>query len=89
MTGYVVVEEAAYYTNIYISNSSTYSKSNINVRLYCSNAKQYDWLKAYVGQEVTVEMSPTNYNNKNYYTGCVLAVVHADGTKTVNTLNFN
>ncbi|MBQ3000689.1 MAG: hypothetical protein IJD63_02955 [Oscillospiraceae bacterium] len=89
VTGYVVVEEAAYYTNIYISNSSTYSKSNINVRLYCSNAKQYDWLKAYVGQEVTVEMSPTNYNNKNYYTGCVLAVVHADGTKTVNTLNFN
>ncbi len=89
VTGYVVVEETSFYTNIYISDSSTYNKSNINVRLYCSNAKQYNWLKAYAGQEVTVEMSPTNYNNKTYYTGCVLAVIHADGTKTVNSLNFN
>ncbi len=90
--GYVVLEEAAKYTNIYISNVPTFDKSNpdhIYVRLYCSSASQYNWLKAYAGQEVTVEMAPTNYNNKKYYTGCVIAVVLDDGTKVLNTLNFN
>lgn len=89
VTGYVVIEETPYYTNIYISNASTYSKSNVNIRLYCSSASQYSWLKAYAGQEVTLEMAPTNYNDKNYYTACVLAVVLEDGTKVVNSLNFN
>lgn len=90
--GFVVVEETDYYSNIYISNVSTFDQSdpdNVYVRLYCSSANQYDWLRAYEGQEVTVEMAPTNYNGKNYYTGCVLAVVLEDGTKVVNTLNFN
>lgn len=89
VTGYVVIEETPYYTNIYISNASTYSKSNVNIRLYCSSASQYSWLKAYAGQEVTLEMAPTNYNDKNYYTACVLAVILEDGTKVVNSLNFN
>lgn len=47
------------------------------------------WLKAFAGQEVTAEINPCNWNNKkDAYRGCVLAVVHEDGTKTLNTLNF-
>lgn len=82
MKATVVLEETAYYTNIFLSDGTT------KVRLYCSSAKQYNWLKAFAGQEVTVEIAACNWNSKDYYTGCVLAVVHEDGTKTLNTLNF-
>ena len=66
-----------------------HAAGSTQVRLYCSSASQYNWLKAYDGQEVTVEIAACNWNSKNYYVGCVLAVVHADGTKTLNTLNFS
>ena len=79
----VVVEESQYYSNILLSDGTN------KVRLYSSSAKQYNWLKAYAGQEVTVEMAACNWNSKNYYTGCVLAVRNADGTKTLNELNFS
>ena len=83
MKATVVVEESAYYTNIYLSDGTT------NVRLYCSSANQYSFLKAYAGQEVTVEIAACNWNSKDYYTGCVLAVINADGTKDINKLNFS
>lgn len=83
MKATVKVEETAYYTNIGLTDGST------SIRLYCSSASQYNWLKAFAGQEVTVEIAPCNWNSKDYYTGCVLAVVNADGTKTYNQLNFN
>ena len=79
----VVVEESQYYTNILLSDGTS------KLRLYCSSAKQYNWLKAFAGQEVTVEVAACNWNSKNYYTGCVLAVRNADGTKTLNELNFS
>ena len=82
MKATVVLEETTYYTNIFLSDGTT------QVRLYCSNASQYNWLKAFAGQEVTVEIAACNWNSKNYYTGCVLSVINADGTKTLNTLNF-
>ena len=82
-TATVTVEESQYYTNIYLSLDGT------NLRLYCSSASQYNWLKAFAGQEVTVEVAACNWNDKNYYTGCVLSVVNADGTRVYNTLNFN
>ena len=81
-TATVTVEEAKYYTNIYLSLNGT------TLRLYCSSASQYNWLKAFAGQTVTVEVAACNWNDKDYYTGCVLSVVNADGTKTYNTLNF-
>lgn len=59
------------------------------ITLYASGSGQYSWLLAYEGQEITVEVAPCNWNSKTYWRGCVLAVVHEDGTKTVNTLNFN
>jgi hypothetical protein len=37
-----------------------------------------------------MEIAPCNWNNKgDEWRGCVLAVVHEDGTKTLNTLNFD
>ena len=83
MKATVVVEETAYYKNILLSDGTN------TVRLYCSSANQYRWLQAFAGQEVTVEIAACNWNGKNYYTGCVLAVLNADGTKTLNTLNFD
>ena len=83
MKATVVLEETAFYTNILLSDGTT------KVRLYCSGASQYRWLQAYAGQEVTLEIAPCNWNGKNYYTGCVLSVINEDGTKTLNTLNFD
>ena len=82
VTATVRVVEEKYYTNIELVSGNT------AVRLYCSSASQYNWLKAYNGQEVTLELAPCNWNNKTYYTGCALAVHTADG-KVVNALNFN
>lgn len=79
----VEVVETAYYTNLKI----TYN--GVELPLYCSGAAQYSWLKQYAGQEITIEVAPCNWNDKqDNYRGCVLAVVLEDGTKVLNTLNF-
>ena len=83
----VFVNETAYYTNIKLSDGVNES-DKMMVTLYSSSAKQYNWLKEYAGQEVTVEIVPCNWNDKTYYAGCVLAVRNADGSKTLNELNF-
>ena len=82
-TAIVTVEETSYYTNIYLKG-----EDGTTLRLYCSSASQYNWLKAFAGQTVTIEVAACNWNDKSYYTGCVLAVVNADGTRTYNTYNF-
>ena len=79
----VTVEETPYYTNIYLTDAN-----GTQLRLYCSNAKQYNWLKVFDGQEVTVEVAACNWNDKDYYTGCVLSVVTEQG-KIFNELNFS
>ena len=78
----VQVEESAYYTNIYLVDDN-----GTQLRLYCSSAKQYNWLKEFAGKEITIEVAACNWNDKNYYTGCVLAVITEDG-KILNELNF-
>ena len=78
----VMVQETAYYTNIKLKSGDT------EVTLFCSSAGQYSWLKAYAGQEITVELAACNWNDKKFYAGCVLAVVNADGSKVINELNF-
>ena len=78
----VNVIETAYYTTINLSYNGT------EFELYMSSASQYNFLKEYNGQAVTLEIAPCNWNSKNFYKGCVLAVVHEDGSKTVNELNF-
>ena len=87
VTATVEVVETAYYTNINVvwtddaGNKTTFG-------LYCSSAAQYSWLKTFAGQEVTMEIAACNWNDKNYWRGCVLAVLTEDG-KVMNTLNFD
>ena len=79
----VEVVETAYYTNLKITHNG------VELPLYCSGAAQYNWLKQFAGQEITMEIAPCNWNDKkDNYRGCVLAVVLEDGTKILNTLNF-
>ena len=78
----IKVVEAQYYTNIYVTSGST------EILLYCSSASQYNWLKEFKDQEITVEIAPCNWNSKTSYRGCVLAVITEDGEKIVNTYNF-
>jgi len=76
--------ETAYYSTLNITHDG------VTLKLYMSGAGQYSWLKEYTGQEVTMEIAPCNWNNKkDEWRGCVLSVIHEDGTKTVNSLNFN
>ncbi len=72
------------------TNYALYSTtSNTYISLYCSGAGQYDaLLKQFVGQTVTIEIAPCNWNNKNHWKGCVLAVRTEDG-KVYNQLNFD
>ena len=79
----IVFKGDGYSSTVYVSDGEK------EVRLYTSSANQYNWLKDYAGQTVTVEIAPCNWNSKDYYTGCVLAVILADGTKILNTLNWN
>ena len=79
----VEMVETAFYTNYKLVDG------DVSVTLYCANGGQYAWLKEYVGQRITVELAPCNWSSKKTYPACVLAVLHEDGTKTVNTLNFN
>ena len=78
------VVEAQYYTSITIKSTD----GSVSMNLYSSSASQYNFLKQFNGQEVTLELALCNWNGKNYYAGCVVAVRNSDGTKIINTLNF-
>lgn len=83
VTATVELVETPYYTNIKLVDG------DVSVNLYCSSANQYAWLKEYAGQTITLELAPCNWSSKSTYPACVLAVVLEDGTKIVNTLNFD
>ncbi len=59
-----------------------------SISLYHNGVGQYSWLSEYTGT-VTLEIAACNWNNKTYWRGCVIAVRLADGSKVINTLNFN
>ena len=88
-TGYVVKGTA------YTTGSSYSSKVHLKgtdeskaIRLYCSGAGQYSFLNDYYNQELTFEVAVCNWNDKDYYTGCIIAVILEDGTRVVNNLHF-
>ena len=56
--------------------------------LYSGSTAQYSWLEQFIDQEVTIQVATCNWNNKNYWRGCVLAVTTAEGNTYYNTLNF-
>lgn len=80
----VVVVSGERYSNIHLMDENG---TNM-LRLYCSNSSSYSWLAAYDGQVVEVELALCNWNDKSYYTGCVLSAV-LDGVKVINELNFH
>ena len=89
-TVYVLTVRIERTGNNFSTNYALYSTtSNTYISLYCSGAGQYDpLLKQFVGQTVTLEIAPCNWNNKTYWRGCVLAVRTEDG-KVYNQLNFD
>ncbi len=79
----VEFEETDYYTKCGLKSVD----GNTRFNLYCSSANQYSWLKPFAGKEVTIEIAVCNWNNKTYYTGCVISVTY-NGEKVLNNLNF-
>ena len=87
---YVLNVTIKYTKSAYSSNYNLYStESNTYISLYCSGAGQYSFLEQFDGQTVTVEIAACNWNDKNYWRGCILAVITEDGSKVYNTLNFD
>lgn len=57
------------------------------MRLYSSSASQYSFLADFIDKEVTIELALCNWNEKDYYTGCVVSAT--DGIiKVINKSNF-
>ena len=81
-TGTIVIQETNFYSNIKLQ-----TPNGKQITLYSSSANQYNWLKAFAGEEITVEIVPCNWNGKSYWAGCVIAVRTAEG-KVYNELNF-
>ena len=91
-----------YSTQAFVVTGTTYTKgdnysstvhiqgddSNKAMRLYCSSAKQYSFLNDYYNEELKFEIALCNWNDKNYYTGCIISVILPDGTKVLNNSNF-
>lgn len=80
----VKLVESQYFSNIYIVSSET----DQQMILYSSSSNQYNWLKKYAGQTITIELALCNWNKKKQFPGCVLSATGADGIKEVNVLNF-
>ena len=59
------------------------------ITLYSGSTAQYDWMKDYIGQEVTVQVAACDWNNKTYYRGCVLSIILEEGTQIFNDYNFS
>ena len=68
--------------------SVTINDGDASFSLYHSSASQYKFLEQFAGQEITLEVAACNWNSKNYWRGCVIAV-HTEDGKVLNTLNFD
>ena len=76
----ISVTETSYYSTIKLTGD------DVSLTLYSSRANQYNWLKAFANQEVTMELALCDWNAKGLK-GAVLAVITDDG-KVYNELNF-
>ena len=100
-----ITDSASATTGVYVvtalvAKTSTQQGSYTNVTfnvggllLYTGKATQYSWLESFFAEgetsaTLTVELALCDWNAKGLK-GCVLAVVNADGTKVLNTLNFD
>lgn len=74
------------FSNVYLKDGDD------EMRLYCQNAAgQYKWIKPYADdtKTYTMEVAVCNWNNKKYFTACLLSITDSNGNKVMNTLNFN
>lgn len=81
VTGTIRQESTNFSMNTYVGDGTS------ELLLYAGGKTQYAWLTPYVGQEVTIELAVCDWNNKGNK-GCVLSITLADGTKIINTYNF-
>ena len=66
------------------------SNGDASITLYTGNSSQYQWLvDAVAGKTLKMEVALCDWNSKTPYKACVLAVYLEDGTKIVNSFNFN
>lgn len=86
---YVMTVVAEFKDMTYFTQLNVTDTDGNQLKLYMGNAGQYSWMSDYYGQEITVEVAPCNWNDKEYYVGCILAIVLEDGTKIYNTSNFS
>lgn len=84
---YVVKATITFVNNYYYTRYDLVD-GDTAVVLYCASGNQYNFLKPYIGQEVTLELVPCNWSSKGSYPGCVLSITTVDGTKIVNNCNF-
>ncbi len=84
---YVVKATITFVNNYYYTRYDLVD-GDTSVVLYCASGNQYNFLKPYIGQEVTLELVPCNWSSKGSYPGCVLSITTVDGTKIVNNCNF-
>ena len=85
---YVVKATINFYENQFYSKLNL-TDGDAEFELYMSNANQYGFLLDYKNQEVTMAIAPCNWNDKNFYKGCVLYIQLEDGTIIYNDANFS
>lgn len=83
LEGKVIFNDYGYYSNVQLVDSEEKTK----VTIYCSKSDNYLWLKDYANQIATFEVAACNWNGKNFYAGCILAVYTENG-KLINDVNF-
>ena len=83
VTGKVVVTGSAYYTSILIQDMNGKNQ----LRLYSSSAAQYQFAADHANKEITMELCLCNWNDKEYYTGCLISIT-VDGVTYYNEYNF-
>ena len=86
---YIIKAKVQLINSGYFTSMKLIAEDGTEIGLYMSGAGQYSFLNAYTEEYVAMEVAACNWNNKNYWRGCVIAVRNADGTKTYNTLNFD
>lgn len=83
VTGKIVLQGNAFYSQILIQDMT----GTKQLRLYCSGANQYEFASAHANKEITMELCLCNWNDKSYYTGCLISIT-VDGVTYYNELNF-
>ena len=75
--------KTSYYTTLNFKSEDGSSK----LTLYMSGAGQYSCFEEYYNQVLTFEIIPTNWNDKSYWTFCIIAIITEDG-KVMNSSNW-